>query len=328
MILDALGGLPELVQVAVIGAGALAMMNIILLIVMVNIYMERKIGGRMQSRYGPTEVGPFGLLQLIADSLKLLTKQDILPEHVDKFLFRIAPILVMIPTFTAISLIPFSDTLQFADFDVALLLIFALASLTSMSLLMAGYGSNNKFSLLGGIRSAAQNLSYEIVLILSTLGVVALTGSLSLREIVVSQAPLWNIFRQPLAFIVFFIAATAELNRTPFDIPEAESELVAGYITEYSGMRFALFFLAEYANMFLISSIITVLFLGGWYGPVLPGVVWFGLKTLFVTFVFIWMRWTFPRFRVDQFMGFGWKVLIPLSMVNIVLTGVGVVLFG
>lgn len=328
MITDLLSSLPLPVQGLIVAAGALAIMNILFLVVMLFVYIERKVAGHIQSRLGPMEVGPHGAVQLIADAFKLLTKQDVLPEHSDKLIFRMAPALIILPAFISLSLIPFSGFLQFADFDVALLLIFALTSFVSMAMLMAGWSSNNKYSLLGGIRSAAQVLSYEIVLILSTLSIIILAGSLSLREIVASQSSLWYIVKQPLAFLVFFVASVAELNRTPFDIPEAESELVAGYFTEYSGMRFALFFLAEYANMFLAACIITVLFLGGWHGPVLPGIVWFLLKVLLVVFVFIWMRWSFPRFRVDQLMGFGWKVLIPLSLLNIFFTGMAVVLIG
>lgn len=328
MITDLLSSLPLPVQVLIIAAGALAIMNILLLVVMLFVYIERKVAGHIQSRLGPMEVGPHGTFQLIADAFKLLTKQDVLPEHSDKLIFRMAPVLIILPAFISLSLIPFSESLQFADFDAALLLIFALTSFVSMALLMAGWSSNNKYSLLGGIRSAAQVLSYEIVLILSTLSIVILAGSLSLREIVAAQSPLWYVVKQPLAFLVFFVASVAELNRTPFDIPEAESELVAGYFTEYSGMRFALFFLAEYANMFLAACIITVLFLGGWHGPFLPGIVWFCLKVLLVVLVFIWMRWSFPRFRVDQLMSFGWKVLIPLSLLNVLFTGMAVVLIG
>lgn len=308
--------------------GAFALMNLLFIVVMFLVWMERKVAGHIQARMGPMEVGYHGALQLVADAIKTMAKQDIIPKHADALMFRLAPLLIIIPALTALSLIPFGKGLQFADLNIGLVLFLALTSLTSMVLLMAGWSSNNKYSLLGAMRSAAQDLSYEVALIFSTVGVVLVSGTLSLRGIVDAQSPVWNIVLQPLGFMLFFIAMVAELNRTPFDLPEAESEIVAGYFTEYSGMRFILFFLGEYVNMLVLSGLLTVLFLGGWHGVLLPGVVWFVLKVMLVVFVLMWIRWTFPRFRMDQLMGFGWKVLIPLSLLNILLTGLGVMLLG
>ena len=319
---------PSVPPIVPLALGAFALMNLLFIVVMFLVWMERKVAGHIQARMGPMEVGYHGALQLVADAIKTMAKQDIIPKHADALLFRLAPILIIVPALTALSLIPFGRGLQFADLNIGLVLFLALTSLTSMVLLMAGWSSNNKYSLLGAMRSAAQDLSYEVALIFSTIGVVLVSGTLSLRGIVEAQSSVWNIVIQPLGFVLFFIAMVAELNRTPFDLPEAESEIVAGYFTEYSGMRFILFFLGEYVNMLVLSGLLTVLFLGGWHGVLLPGVVWFVLKVMLVVFVLMWMRWTFPRFRMDQLMGFGWKVLIPLSLLNILLTGLGVMLFG
>ncbi len=320
--------LPSVPPLVPLALGAFALMNLLFIVVMFLVWMERKVAGHIQARMGPMEVGYHGALQLVADAIKTMAKQDIIPKHADALLFRLAPILIIVPALTALSLIPFGRGLQFADLNIGLVLFLALTSLTSMVLLMAGWSSNNKYSLLGAMRSAAQDLSYEVALIFSTIGVVLVSGTLSLRGIVEAQSSVWNIVIQPLGFVLFFIAMVAELNRTPFDLPEAESEIVAGYFTEYSGMRFILFFLGEYVNMLVLSGLLTVLFLGGWHGVLFPGVVWFVLKVMLVVFVLMWMRWTFPRFRMDQLMGFGWKVLIPLSLLNILLTGLGVMLLG
>ena len=320
--------LPSVPPLVPLALGAFALMNLLFIVVMFLVWMERKVAGHIQARMGPMEVGYHGALQLVADAIKTMAKQDIIPRHADALLFRLAPLLIIVPALTALSLIPFGRGLQFADLNIGLVLFLALTSLTSMVLLMAGWSSNNKYSLLGAMRSAAQDLSYEVALIFSTIGVVLVSGTLSLRGIVEAQSSVWNIVTQPLGFVLFFIAMVAELNRTPFDLPEAESEIVAGYFTEYSGMRFILFFLGEYVNMLVLSGLLTVLFLGGWHGVLFPGVVWFVLKVMLVVFVLMWMRWTFPRFRMDQLMGFGWKVLIPLSLLNILLTGLGVMLLG
>ncbi len=308
--------------------GAFTLMTVVFIIVMYLVWLERKVSGHMQGRIGPMEIGYHGALQLIADAIKIMTKQDAVPEHTDKLIFRLAPVFIVLPSLTALAFIPFSKNLQFADLNVGVLLFFALTSLTSMVILMAGWGSNNKFSLLGALRAAAQDLSYEVALLFASVGVIILAGTLSLQQIVIKQAGMWYVFKQPLAFLLFSIAMVAELNRTPFDLPEAESEIVAGYFTEYSGMRFILFFLGEYVSMFVLSALCVVLFLGGWLGPVLPGIVWFLLKMQLVIFVLMWLRWSLPRFRVDQLMDFGWKVLVPLALFNIVLTGAGVAFFG
>ncbi len=302
------------------------------------VWSERKVSAWIQRRMGPTEVGPFGLVQSIADMIKLISKQLITPKDVDKPLFHLAPLLAFMPVIAAVSLFPFSKDFILVQSDLGLLLIFAFGGVAVIAIFMAGWGSNNKYALLGAIRSVAQNISYEIPLILSALAVVLVvnaTGSaevaggaavalngLDLSHIVMAQqqAGFWFVLVQPLAAIIYFISALAETNRAPFDIPEAESELVAGFHTEYSGMRFALFFFAEYTNMLIVSMLAVVLFLGGWGGPVLPGPVWFFLKSYLIIFVMMWIRWTFPRLRFDQLMTFCWKVLIPFSIINLLAT--------
>ncbi|AWC30579.1 NADH-quinone oxidoreductase subunit NuoH [Bacillus cytotoxicus] len=289
------------------------------------ILAERKVMGFMQGRVGPNQVGGrFGLLQTVADVLKLLLKEDSIPKAADKPLFILAPIIAFAPAFMVLAVIPFTSQFQFADIGVGLLYYIAISGITTIGVLTGGWASNNKYSLLGGMRAAAQMISYEIPLVMSVIGIVLLTGSLNLNEIVASQEKVWYIFAQPIGFIIFLIAAVAELNRTPFDLPEAESELVSGYHTEYSGFRWAFFMLAEYVYLFGMASLMTVLFLGGW-NPVLfldfiPGAVWFALKFSVVVFLFIWFRVTFPRMRGDQLMEFGWKVLLPIALANIFLT--------
>lgn len=297
----------------------------VLLFVVVNALLltwaERKIAGHMQRRIGPKEVGPFGLIQPIADALKLLGKEILTPAKVDKPLYYLAPTLIFVPVLVSFIVIPFDASLQVTDINVGILVILAFSSITILSILMAGWGSENKYSLIGAIRSVAQNIAYEIPMLLALLPVVMLANSLSLREIVEKQQGLWFVVIQPLAFIIYFIAGVAETNRTPFDLPEAESELVAGYHTEYSGMRFALFFLAEYTNIFIVSAIAATFFLGGYQGPVLPGIVWFLAKSYLLVFVIIWLRWTYPRVRFDQLLNFAWKGLIPLAFLNLIITG-------
>ncbi|EMA6343258.1 NADH-quinone oxidoreductase subunit NuoH [Bacillus cytotoxicus] len=289
------------------------------------ILAERKVMGFMQGRVGPNQVGGrFGLLQTVADVLKLLLKEDSIPKAADKPLFILAPIIAFAPAFMVLAVIPFTSRFQFADIGVGLLYYIAISGITTIGVLTGGWASNNKYSLLGGMRAAAQMISYEIPLVMSVIGIVLLTGSLNLNEIVASQEKVWYIFAQPIGFIIFLIAAVAELNRTPFDLPEAESELVSGYHTEYSGFRWAFFMLSEYVYLFGMASLMTVLFLGGW-NPVLflgfiPGAVWFALKFSAVVFLFIWFRVTFPRMRGDQLMEFGWKVLLPIALANIFLT--------
>jgi len=289
------------------------------------ILSERKVMGFMQGRIGPNQVGGrFGLLQTVADVLKLLLKEDTIPKAADKPLFIIAPIIAFAPAFMVLATIPFTDKLQFADIGVGLLYYIAVSGLTTLGVVTGGWASNNKYSLIGGMRAAAQMISYEIPLVMSVLGVILLTGSLNLNDIVNAQDKVWFIFTQPIAFVIFLISAVAELNRTPFDLPEAESELVAGYHTEYSGFRWAFFMLSEYVYFFAMASLITVLFLGGWrpvmFLDFIPGAIWFALKFSAVVYLLIWFRVTFPRLRADQLMEFGWKVLLPVSLANIVLT--------
>jgi NADH-quinone oxidoreductase subunit H len=275
----------------------------------------------MQRRIGPKEVGPYGLIQPIADALKLLGKEILTPRDVDKPLYYLAPMIIFVPVLVSFIVIPFSSSLQVMDINVGILVILAFSSLSVFSILMAGWGSNNKYALIGAIRSIAQNVAYEIPLLLALLPVIMMTNSFSLKSIVEAQHGLWFVVYQPLAFMIYFIAAVAETNRTPFDLPEAESELVAGYHTEYSGMRFALFFLAEYTNIFIVSAIAVTFFLGGYQGPFLPGIVWFLLKSYLLVFVIMWLRWTFPRVRFDQLLNISWKALIPLAFINLLVTG-------
>jgi NADH-quinone oxidoreductase subunit H len=302
--------------IGLIGVIVLVVINALILT-----WAERKVAGHMQRRIAAKEVGPFGLIQPIADSLKLLGKELITPVNVERPLFYLAPTLIFVPVLVSFVVIPFDSYLQVKDINVGILVILAFSSLSVLSILIAGWGSNNKYSLIGAIRSVAQNIAFEIPLLLSLLAVVFMVNSLSLKDIVEAQRGLWFVVFQPFAFLVFFIASVAETNRTPFDLPEAESELVAGFHTEYSGMRFALFFLAEYTNIFIVSAIATTFFLGGYQGPILPGIVWFFIKTYFLVFVILWMRWTFPRVRFDQLLNFSWKVLIPASLVNLIITG-------
>ncbi|EWG12136.1 NADH-quinone oxidoreductase subunit NuoH [Cytobacillus firmus] len=289
------------------------------------ILAERKVMGFMQLRQGPNQVGGrWGLLQTVADVLKLLLKEDTIPKLADRPLFILAPVIAFAPAFMVLATIPFTDKLQFADIGVGLLYYIAISGLTTVGIVTGAWASNNKYALLGGMRAAAQMISYEIPLVMSVLGIILLTGSLNLNEIVEAQKNGWFIIWQPIAFIVFLIASTAELNRVPFDLPEAESELVAGFHVEYSGFRWAFFMLAEYVYFFAMASLTTVLFLGGWlplpFLEFIPGAVWFALKFTAVIFILVWFRVTFPRLRADQLMEFGWKVLLPVALANIFLT--------
>jgi NADH-quinone oxidoreductase subunit H len=289
------------------------------------IYAERKVAGHMQARVGPNRVGPFGLLQPIADVLKLFFKEEFIPTEANHVIFHIAPMLAVVPALITLSVVPFGPNFIVTDINVGLLLFLAMSSIGVYSITLGGWASNNKYALLGGLRSSAQMISYELAMGLSTIGVLLLAGSLSLVDIVHAQERWWFVLFQPVAFVIFMITALAETNRAPFDLPEAEGELVAGFHTEYSSMKFGLFFLGEFANVITISAIAVTLFLGGWNGPWLPDslkFIWFFAKLAVLLFFFIWVRWTFPRLRYDQLMNLGWKVLLPLSLLNVVATAV------
>lgn len=286
------------------------------------VWLERKVAGHIQLRPGPMEVGPHGILQTLIDAVKLMSKEMITPRLADKFLFWLAPIIIIIPAIVCFVVIPFSPLMQVREMNVGILLIFSFSSLTVLSILMAGWASNNKYALIGAVRAVAQNVAYEIPLLLSTMSIIIMTNSFKMSEITAAQSPVWFIVYQPVAAIIFFISTTAETNRAPFDLVEAESELVSGFHTEYTGMRFALFFLAEYTNMFIAASMGAVLFFGGWHGPFFPGLIWFVVKVYALIFVIIWVRWTFPRLRFDQLMNFAWKVMIPVALLNLMITAI------
>lgn len=298
------------------------MLGILTGTVMMLVWAERRTAGFMQSRLGPNRVGPFGLLQMVADVIKLLTKEDIVPAKGDVAVYTLAPIVAVAASLMAYAVIPFGRGMQFADLNIGILYVISISSLGVLGILMAGWSSNNKYALLGAMRGAAQMISYEIPIVLSIIGVVMITGSLSMTAIVNAQSGWqWNIVFQPLGFVIYMIAALAEVNRQPFDLVEADSEIVAGYHIEYSGMRFALFFLAEYLNAFAVSCIAVTLFFGGWQGPVLPPYIWFLLKVAVMFFVLMWAKMTLPRLRVDQVLRFAWTWLIPLSLFNLFATG-------
>jgi len=323
------------------------LLGVVLLIVAYLTYAERKILAYMQVRLGPNRVGPKGWLQPIADGLKLFVKEDLIPGSAEKFVFVLAPSLIMVPALLMFAVIPFGEPFEvagrtvtpyLADVNIALLLLLGISSIGVFGIILGGWSSNSKFSLMGGLRSAAQMISYEIPMGFAIVSVLMLAGTLSLVGIVEAQRQghLWFVFPGIIAFGIYWICGVAETNRNPFDLPEAEAELVAGFHTEYSGMKFALFFLAEYANMMVISALATVMFFGGWLPPFpnllaglwalpvlgwIPGVVWFAAKMAFFLFCYIWFRGTFPRYRFDQLMAVGWKWLLPLSLANVVLVG-------
>ncbi len=301
------------------------------------VYVERKFLGRLQIRLGPNRAGPFGLLQPVADLIKLLAKEDIVPAGADRTIFLLSPAVVAATALLIFSVVPFGKELTIggrkihmvvADLNVGLLYAFALSSLGVYGVALGGWASNSKYSVLGGIRGVAQMISYELSLGLSLVPIVMLAGSFSLVDIVEAQKNYPFILLQPISFLIFFMSAVAEIKRIPFDLPEAENELMAGYHTEYSGMRFGLFFLGEYATMVALGSLVTVFFLGGWHGPLLPPIVWFLIKVVFIAFVMIWIRATLPRLRYDQLMHLGWKLLVPVALLNIVVTGGVVLLLG
>jgi NADH-quinone oxidoreductase subunit H len=291
-------------------------------------YLERKLAGRFQRRPGPMEVGWHGILQLAVDGVKLVGKQLIVPKQTDKVLYRLAPIISFAPAIMPLVVIPFSPKLQGRDFDIGLIFILAVVAINVLAILIAGWSSNNKYALLGAMRSVAQNVAYEIPMLLTLLSVILVTNTFSLRGIVEAQSGgAWFIFFMPVAFLIFFIATLAETNRAPFDLPEAESELTAGFMTEFSGMSFSLFFLAEYTYMFIACSLTVILFLGGWSGPPLPfgeytSALWFFAKVYALLLTMIWIRWTFPRVRFDQLLNFCWKYLVPFSLVHLLVTAV------
>jgi NADH-quinone oxidoreductase subunit H len=324
---------------------------VLLTAVAYSVWLERKVVGHIQNRWGPTRVGPFGLLQPLADGVKFLFKEDLTPPHVHKLLYILAPMIAVVFALTSIAVVPVGNSitlfgieipLQITDVNIGLLVVLGITSLGVYGVALAGWSSNSKYSLLGGLRASAQMVSYEIALGLSLVGVLIMAGSFSLRDIVDAQGgtffgfiPRWNIFQgQFVAFFIYLTAAYAETNRIPFDLPEAETELVAGYHTEYSAMKFAMFFMAEYANMITVACLASILFLGGWHGPVfgppllraLLPVFWFGLRVVGFLFVYIWVRGTLPRFRYDQLMAFGWKFLLPLAIANLVVTALIVAL--
>ena len=291
--------------------------------------IERKFLGYIQVRLGPNRVGPFGLLQPIADGIKSFFKEDIIPFQADKPLFVMAPMICFFATLSMFAVIPFGDRvylfgreikLVIADVDIGILYIFALGTLGEYGVVLGGWSSGNKYGVLGALRTAAQMISYEVALGLTLIGTIILAGSLRLTDIIEAQRNVWFIVYQPFAFILYIVAGLAEVNRTPFDMPESESELACGYNIEYSSMKFALFFMAEYAHIVVVAAVATTLFLGGWMGPFLPGPVWFFIKVFAIVFFFIWERGTFPRFRYDHIMKLGWKVLFPLALLNVVVT--------
>jgi NADH-quinone oxidoreductase subunit H len=310
---------------------------------------ERKIIAFMQVRLGPMRVGPWGLLQPIADPIKLLLKEDIIPERADRWIFVLAPVVTLIPAFIVFAVIPFGPTvnilgkpvsLYVTDLNIGLLYVLSISSVGVLGIILGGWASNSKYPLLGALRSAAQMVSYEVALGFAIIGVLMLAGSLSLVTIVNAQknAGIWYVFYQPIAFLLFFVCGVAETNRAPFDLPEAESELVAGFHTEYSGFRFSLFFLAEYANMITVSSMAVTLFWGGWLRPfpnvpelafldVIPPILWFAVKVVVFLYFYLWFRASWPRYRYDQLMKVGWQWLLPLSMANVILTATLILLF-
>lgn len=301
------------------------------------VWMERKVLGHMQDRIGPQRVGPYGLLQTIADGIKLFMKEDIIPSQADKVVYFLAPGIAIVTALAAMTVIPFGDTvtlfgrvipLRITDVNIAILFLLGATSMGVYGIVLGGWASNSKYPLLGGLRSSAQMISYELAQGISLIGVIMITGSLSLSEIGRQQEKLWFIVPQFFAFVIYVICSVAETNRAPFDLAEAETELVAGFHTEFSSMKFALYFLAEYANMMVVSGVAITCFLGAWHGPFLPGPLWFLIKLTCFLFFYIWLRATFPRLRYDQLMAFGWKVLLPASLLNLAATAVVLTVMG
>ncbi len=334
-------GLAVFIECVAIGICILLMYAVLAVIL---IYMERKVCAFFQCRLGPNRVGKWGSIQVFADVIKMLIKEIIALKHADKFLYELAPFMVIIASVMAFSCIPINKGMEILDFNVGVFFLLAASSIGVVGILLAGWGSNNKFSLIGAMRSGAQIISYELSVGLSILTMVVLTGSMQFSEIVANQADGWFIFKGHIpaliAFVIYLIAGNAETNRGPFDLPEAESELTAGYHTEYSGMHFGFFYLAEYLNMFIVASVATTIFLGGWMPfhvvgldgfnaimDYIPGFIWFFGKAFFVVFLLMWIKWTFPRLRIDQILSLEWKYLVPISLVNLIIM-VLIVVFG
>ncbi len=323
LIVDNLGAPDWVVQLLMIVIGVSVVVVFAMLTMMFLTWLERKVIGRMQDRLGPNRAGPLGLLQPVADMIKLFTKEFIIPSNADKVVYYLAPTIFVLPALLVLAVLPFAQDAVIADLNIGWLYFVAIGSTSTIALLMAGWSSNNKYALLGGMRAVAQFVSYEIPQVLSVVGVLLLVGSLRMGAIVEAQNTIWFMFLQPIAFIIFLIASVSEINRTPFDLPEAESEIIAGYHTEYGAIGFALYSLAEFINMFAASAFAATIFMGGWQGPLLPGWLWFILKSYVMVFVMIWLRGTLPRLRVDQLMNFAWKVLVPLGLVNLLFAGIG-----
>ena len=303
------------------------LINVFLLLVMLYTYMERRLLGRFQSRLGPNRTGPLGLLQPVADAIKLLSKEDTIPEGADRWVFNLAPIVMIVPLLMVLAVLPFGRDSFLANINVGILFIFAVTSINTLAMFMAGWASGNRYAMFGGMRAVAQLISYEVPVLLSVVGILLMVGSMSLIDIVEKQQVPFLLI-QPLAFFIFVTASSAEMNRSPFDLVEADSEIIAGYHTEYSGMKFGMFQLAEFGAVLVTSGIIATLFLKGWEGPLLPSHIWFLLKVFLLAFMFIWVRATIPRLRIDQVMAFAWKFLIPLSIVNMFVIAFEVLLLG
>ncbi len=297
---------------------------VVIVMVMAYIYMARRQIGRMQSRLGPNRTGPFGIFQPIADVLKVMLKEGIVPANADKVVYWLAPVVALAPVFMIFAVIPLTDGGMLADLNIGILYVVAISSVSTVGMFMAGWGSSNKFSLISAMRVIAAVVSYEIPLLLSIAGVLLLVGSLSLNDIVLAQQDIPFILLQPLGFLIFFIAGLAEISRSPFDLMEADSEIVAGFHIEYSGIKFAMFYLVEYGEAFILSCLITTLFLGGWGGPFLPPWLWFIVKGVLVWFVMVWLWATLPRVRIDQLMALAWKFLLPLALINLIITAIQV----
>ena len=317
-----------LAEVVMTLLGIAVLLAIVMTAALVFTFGERKVCAFIQVRFGPNRVGPGGLLQPVADAMKLLSKEDIMPDGADRIVWSLSPILVFVPAALIYAFYPFDAGVVFADVNIGLFLLLAISAQAVLPFFMGGFASNSKYGLIGSMRAVAQLLTYELPLGFALMGVVMLTGSLDMSRIVEAQADCWYIFKQPLAFLIVFICMIAESNRPPFNILEGESEIIAGPFTEYSGMRWALFFLAEFANLLSIAILVTTLFLGGWQGPAfLPGIFWFFLKAFVMVVIFQWVGWTFPRFRIDHQIAFGWKLLLPVAMLNVLLTGIGMMLW-